>query len=184
MGLFRTNRNWAALFCRIAIAAIFIPHGMDKLVRYEALGWEGPEAWAAAVTKMLNFAFIPEAYKPILAQVSAWVEVVAAGSCVLGLLVRLAVIPLIGNMAVAIALVHWKNGFWINHTLDGIPAPGFEYCMAIILMCVGLFFAGAGSFSIDKLVGGEPEYDDYGDADYDYDDEDEYEDDPRERRRR
>ena len=41
MGLFRTNRNWAAFYCRLAIAIIFIPHGMDKLVRYEPLGWEG-----------------------------------------------------------------------------------------------------------------------------------------------
>ena len=167
MGLFRTNRNWAAFYCRLAIAIIIIPHGMDKLVRYEPLGWEGPEVWAQTCARLLDFAFIPEAYRPILAQVSAWIEVVAAASCVLGLLVRLCVIPLILNMAAAIALVHWKSGFWINHTLNGVPAPGFEYALVIIVICTGLLASGAGSISIDKLVGGEPDY--YYEEEYEYD---------------
>ena len=169
MGLFHTNRNWAAFFCRVIIAAIFIPHGMDKLMRLDMFGWEGPEVWAATCTRLLDFAFIPMAYRPILAQISAWIEIVAAASCVLGLLVRLCIIPLMLNMAGAIALIHWSNGFWSNHTLNGIPAPGFEYPLVIILVCLGLFFSGAGSLSIDKLVAGDPDFEYEEEYEYDYD---------------
>jgi putative oxidoreductase len=87
---------------------------------------------------------------------------------VFGLLVRAAMIPLLVNLGAAIALVTAKNGFWFNHRLDGIPAPGFEYHMVLILVCLGLLFSGAGSFSLDKLIGG--------DSDEDYYYEDEYED--------
>ena len=125
MGLFRTNRNWAALFCRIAIAAVFIPHGLDKLVEYEPLGWMGPATWGAAVSGMLEqyplvTKYVPQQYHLILAQTSAWVELVAGVSCVLGLLVRLCIFPLIINMFVAILLVHGKYGYWSNHKLDGV----------------------------------------------------------------
>jgi putative oxidoreductase len=167
MGLFRTHRNYAALFIRLALAAVFLPHGLDKLVVYEPFGWEGPQAWEQQVRAMLDFPLVPDAYKPILAQVSAWTEAGEGAACLLGLLVRLAVLPLIGNMAVAIALVHWKNGFRINHTLDGVPAPGFEYCMVIILMCLGMFFSGAGSLSLDKLVASEPDYEEWESDEYD-----------------
>jgi putative oxidoreductase len=161
MGLFRTHRNWAALFCRIALAAIFIPHGLDKLIRFEPLGWEGPEAWSNAVSTMLTFDVITAQYKVYAAQASAWAEVIAGVACVLGLLVRLAVLPLIADMVVAIILIHGRNGFWLNHTMNGVPAPGFEYCLFIILICLGLFFSGAGSFSLDKLVAGDPEGHEY-----------------------
>jgi putative oxidoreductase len=157
MGLFRTHRNWIAFFCRIAIAAIFIPHGLDKLVRFEPLGWEGPESWNHAVSSLLNINVVPEQYKIWAAQISAWTELVVGISCVLGLLVRIAMIPLILDMVGAIILVHGKHGFWINHTMNGIPAPGFEYNLFIIIVCLGLLISGAGSLSLDKLVAGDPE---------------------------
>ena len=157
MGLFRTNRNYAALFCRIALAAVFIPHGMDKLMEYEMLGWRGPEFWAAHLADLIPGDMVTPQYKLLLSQIAAWAEVVAGGAMVLGLLVRVAVIPLIIDMSVAIALVHARNGYWITHTLNGAPAPGFEYCMVLILISMGLFFSGAGSLSLDKFIGGDDE---------------------------
>lgn len=161
MGLFYTHRNWAALFCRIAIAAVFIPHGLDKLIAFEPLGWNGPEAWQEKVFELVNTKLIPDDYKVLAAKVSAWTELIAGISCVLGLLVRVVMLPLIIDMAGAIILVHGANGFWIDHKIDGQLAPGFEYNMVLILICVGVFFSGAGSISIDKLIAGEPEYDEY-----------------------
>ena len=164
MGLFRTHRNWAALFCRIAIAAVFIPHGMDKLMVFPPFGWEGPEVWATKVIKLVDTSLVPADYIRIAAQASAWAEIIAGASCVIGFLVRLAVIPLMIDMGVAILLVHGKNGFWIQHQ----PGAGFEYNMVLILICLGLFFSGAGSISVDKLVDSEPEYE-YYDEDEDLD---------------
>lgn len=164
----RTQRNWAGFFCRIAIAAVFIPHGVSKLVKFEPLGWEGPQAWADTVLNLLQIVPIPEQYKLILAQTSAWVEVVAAGSCILGFLVRLCILPLIADQAFAIALVHGANGFWIDHKLDGVIAPGFEYNVVLIIVCLALLFSGAGALSLDRLIAGGPEYDEYEEEEVEY----------------
>lgn len=172
MALLKTHRNTAALFCRMALAAVFLPHGLDKLVRFEPLGWAGPEAWLQQFSMLVTATWIPEPWKVTLAQAVGWVEVTAGVSCVLGLLVRLAVVPLLIDLAGAIILVSGKNGYWIDHTIDGIPAPGFEYHLVLILVALGLFFSGAGSFSLDKLIAGDE------DDEYDYLDEEElYEED-------
>jgi putative oxidoreductase len=170
MALIRTHRNTAALFCRIALACVFLPHGFDKLVHFEPLGWAGPEEWARQFSALLSVTWIPEPWKNTLAQAIAWIEVVAGISCVLGLLVRVAMVPLIMDIAGAIVLVSGKNGFWYDHTIDGVPAPGFEYHLVLMLIALGLFFSGAGSFSLDKLMAGE----DY--EDYYYEEEEDYED--------
>jgi putative oxidoreductase len=160
MAILRTHRNTAALFCRIALASVFLPHGLDKLVRFEPLGWAGPEAWANQFMSLVNVTWVPEAWKLTMAQSIAWIEVIAAVSCILGLLVRVAMVPLILDIAGSIILVSGKNGFWIDHTVDGVPALGFEYHLVLILIALGLFFSGAGSFSLDKLMAGE-DYEEY-----------------------
>lgn len=170
MGLFRTQRSTAAVFCRIALAAVFIPHGMDKLVRFEPFGWEGPEAWVEEFTSLFTVSYVPEHYKVLLAQISGWVEIVAALSCVLGLLVRVTMLPLMINIATAAALTTVKNGFWFTHRLDGVPAPGFEYHLVLLLIALGLLIGGAGSYSLDRFIGGDE--DDY----YYYDDEEDEDD--------
>lgn len=171
MAIMKTHRNAAALFSRIALASVFLPHGLDKLVRFEPLGWAGPESWSQQFLGLVAITWVPESWKLTLAQSIAWIEVIAAISCILGLLVRIAMVPLILDLAGAIILVSGKNGFWIDHTIDGIPAPGFEYHMVLILVALGLFFSGAGSFSLDKLIAGED------DAEYYYADDEEAEED-------
>ncbi len=171
MAILRTQRNSAAFFCRVALATVFLPHGLDKLVRFEPLGWAGPEAWTTQFLSLFTVTWIPEPWKLTIAQSIAWIEVVAAASCILGLLVRVAMVPLILDLAWAIIFISGKNGFWFDHTIDGIPAPGFEYHLVLVLIALGLFFSGAGSFSLDKLIAGE-DYEEY------YYDEEEYEEVP------
>jgi len=175
MPLIRTHRNWAAFFCRAALAGVFIPHGLDKLYAYPPLGWAGPDAWAAQVVELLHYEWMPLEYKIWASQASAWTEVIAGGLCVVGLLVRLAMIPLMINIGAAIALVSAKNGFWINHTVGGVPAPGFEYHMVLLLVAFGLLCSGAGSLSLDKLISSEPEIDEY-EEEYIYEEDDEDDD--------
>lgn len=156
MPIIKTRHNWAAFFCRVIIAIVFIPHGLDKLVLFEPFGWRGPTEWATTVATLIDshFADVPDNYKLLIAQISAWAEVVAGASCVLGLLVRICVTPLLADMAIAILFVHWPNGYWSNHTINHVPAPGFEYNIVLMLVCLALMASGAGSLSLDGLISG------------------------------
>jgi|GEM_PF-2340230 len=170
MAVLRTHRNTAAFFCRIALASVFLPHGMDKLIRFEPFGWNGPETWVQQFCEMVALPWIPEAWKIAAAPWIGWIEVIAGVSCVLGLLVRFAMIPLIADIALSIVFVSGKNGFWLDHTVNNVPAPGFEYHLVLLLISLGLFFSGAGSFSLDKLIAGEDDNVDYYYDEEDYDD--------------
>lgn len=171
MGLLRTHRNWAALFIRIALAAICIPHGLDKLIKFAPLGYAGPDAWYSTLSSLLGD-LVTSDVKRYLAITSAYAELVCGISCVLGLLVRICVIPFIFNTFVAIVLVTGKNGFWVNNVVDGKAVVGFEYNLVLIIIAFGLMFSGAGTFSLDKLVAGEDEH--YYDAAVEYDDGSDY----------
>ncbi|MCX7017868.1 MAG: DoxX family protein [bacterium] len=165
MGLFYTERNWLAFFCRIAIAAVFIPHGLDKLVKYDLLGWNGPEPWALTMSALLKTNFLAEQHKLLLAQIAAWTEVAAGGACLLGLMVRIAVLPLIASRCIALAIMANESNLLNITRFPNIAVPVLEFNVILSLICLGLLASGAGSLSLDKFITGEPEYE------YEYDDE-------------
>lgn len=71
---------------------------------------------------------------------SAFAEVVCAVLVVLGLLTRLAIIPLVINLAVAFFIVHAADVFATK-----------ELALLFLGMFVVLFFTGPGAFSLDRL---------------------------------
>lgn len=183
MGLFRTQRNWAAFFLRAALAAVFIPHGLDKLIVFEPLGYLGPAAWEARLAEVIPGRYVQYEVIRYLGQAIAFVEVAAGLSFVLGFLVRLFAFPLLCSIGLQLALFSAGNGYWIDHKMDGVLAPGFEYHMVLLLGCLGLLYSGGGSASLDKLIAGDPDYVDY-DDEYDDDYEEEYYEPPPPPRRR
>lgn len=65
---------------------------------------------------------------------------------VLGLLTPLGSAAVAGVMFVAIATVHWKNGFFNS-------SGGYEFNLLIVAAAIGLAFTGPGTISIDDLAG-------------------------------
>ncbi len=66
------------------------------------------------------------------------------GLClILGLFTRIASIPLIIFMVVAVALVHWKHGFFITE-------GGWEYNFIVVAALVALLFLGTGNYGLMK----------------------------------
>ena len=63
----------------------------------------------------------------------------------LGLGARLASIPIIFTMLVAIAMVHGKNGF-------SMAESGFEYNLVLIAGALPILRNGGGLFSLDSLI--------------------------------
>jgi putative oxidoreductase len=119
------------LLLRLALAAIFIFHGLDLV--------GGPDKdWGA------RWMTEPEAPPAPVQLAVAWGELIGGLALGVGFLTRLAALGIIGIMAGAVATVHWPHGFDIRH-------GGFEYNMAIIAMCVCLVLGGPGPVAIDRV---------------------------------
>lgn len=79
------------------------------------------------------------------AYMAATTEVVGVGLLILGLATRFISLPLMFVMIVAIATVHWKNGFSCGDN-------GFEIPFYFFFMLLSLVVGGAGRISVDQLI--------------------------------
>ena len=116
------------LILRVGFAGLVLPHGYDKLVHFE-----GNEK------QMLNFLGIGQTMSLALVIFS---EFFCALFVLLGLFTRLAAIPLIISMSVAVTLAH--NGRIFG---DGEHAALFAVGFLVILL------VGPGKISVDGLTG-------------------------------
>jgi putative oxidoreductase len=126
-----------ALLLRLALAAIFIFHGLN-LVNGEGNGLGA--TWMNAMAEKQGQAPAPA---PVQLAV-AWGQLIGGLALALGFLTRLAALGIIAIMAGAIATVHWPNGF-------DITKGGYEYNMLIIVVCLTLVLTGGGNVAVDRF---------------------------------
>jgi putative oxidoreductase len=119
---------------RLALGIIFIAHGAQKL-----FGWFGGQGLEATVTGFGSMG-IPTA----LSYVAAFTEFFGGIAVIIGLLSRLASLGLAINMLVAMALVHAKNGFFMNSP----GGAGIEFTLALFAMALTILIAGPGRIAI------------------------------------
>jgi putative oxidoreductase len=151
-------KNWfTPLLLRLALAAIFIYHGLNLAVGYtpyefvehwndNSLNLDGGGAHEWGSTWMNEAAAKQGTQAPpaVVQMAVAWGELVGGLALVLGLLTRVAALGLIIIMAGAIALVHAPNGF-------DATKGGYEYNMLIIVVCLVLMLSGGGTVAVDRL---------------------------------
>ena len=135
----------AALPIRLIIGYGFLVHGLTK--------WsKGPQAFAS----ILHAAGVPAWH--LMAWATILIEVIGGAAFLLGALVSLVSIPAIVLMVVAIATVHWPNGFSSIKLLSFsngralFGPPGYECDLLYIACIVTLVLMGPSPWSIDALI--------------------------------
>jgi putative oxidoreductase len=140
--LFHTSDNVLDTVLRLVLAAVYFPHGAQKV-----LGWFGGPGYSATMQHFTQGAHIP-AFFAFLAIVAEFAG--AIGLC-FGLLGRVAAFGIFCVMAVAIALVHGHNGFFMNWTANK-HGEGFEYHLLVIAIAVAIMIRGSGALSLDRVL--------------------------------
>ena len=134
--LLRTDAPGAALFIRLSVGLIFLLEGIKKFLfvtqwgagRFARIGFPDPQALAPTV---------------------GFFEIVCGLLLLLGLLTRLASLPLIVIISVAIISTKFpifaKSGFW---PMEDAARTDFAMLLGLIFLLV----AGAGAYSLDARI--------------------------------
>jgi putative oxidoreductase len=142
MQLLGTNAGWAGLILRLGLGVVMFPHGMQKL-----FGWFGGPGFFGAYHAFTHNMHIPAA----LAVLVIAAESLGSVGLIVGCFTRIAAFGLVCNMVGAVALVHWRNGFFMNW-FGKQSGEGFEYHLLAIAIGLALVLVGAGNWSVDKAI--------------------------------
>jgi putative oxidoreductase len=129
--------SYGLLLLRVVIGGIFSAHGAQKL-----LGWFGGPGLEGTRGLLGNLSFRLPALLALAVALSESSGVLFAA----GLLTPLAALLMCSVMFVAIATVHWPNGFFNGN-------QGYEFNLSLIAVAVAVAATGPGRFSLDRLIG-------------------------------
>lgn len=126
------------LVLRVVTGLIVAAHGAQKLFGW----WGGPgmAGWTAGMTRMRLRPAVPWAW------ISVLTELFGGLGLALGLLTPLPSFGIVAAMLVAIALVHWPNGFWNGKR-------GYEFNLSLVAAAVAIALTGPGAYSLDSALG-------------------------------
>ncbi len=145
--LVATRPTWATLPVRLALGAVFVAHGAQKVFGV----WGGP-GWAKFTAAAAPFGFMRPAWLWMAA--AAVAELVGGALVLLGLFTRVGAFLIAATMLVAMFGVHWKGGFFLSRE-PGVTS-GIEYTLALLGMSLALLIAGGGRLSVDEKLQAPP----------------------------
>jgi len=137
-GIINTSSTWVTVPLRLAVGAIFMAHGAQKVLG--SFGGHGFNAW---ISGPVPFSFMRPSWLWLAA--AALSELIGGLLILLGLLTRVGAFFLLCVMLTAIVGKHWGSFF--------APA-GMEYPLALLAVCLSLLIAGGGQLSVDRGLSG------------------------------
>ncbi|HYA26732.1 MAG TPA: DoxX family protein [Thermodesulfovibrionales bacterium] len=140
--IFETDKDTAALVLRVLLAIVFFPHGAQKV-----LGWFGGPGFSGTMDAFTVKMGIPA----FLALLAILAESAGSIGLLTGFFTRIAAFGIFCNMVVAVATVHFKNGFFMNW-FGNQKGEGFEYHLLVIAISIALIIKGGGRWSVDGLL--------------------------------
>jgi putative oxidoreductase len=130
--------SFGLLILRIVVGLTLAGHGAQKLFGW--WGGSGMPGWTQVVTKLR------------IRPAAAWAWIAALSEFGGGLLLALGLLSpfgsfaIAGAMLVAIATVHWPNGFWNGKR-------GYEFNLSLLAAVTALALTGPGIYSVDQALG-------------------------------
>jgi len=148
--LYTDAPDWSILVRLLVGLVVFLPEGIQKLIFSDILGAG-------------RFARIGIPFPDVMGPFVGVVETVCGALIIVGLFTRLAAIPLIIIMIVALISTKLPillgRDFWIFHLAQDIRRTGFWSMMhearvdlTMLLGCIYLLIVGAGRWSLDALI--------------------------------
>jgi len=141
--LFSTSAAWSLLIVRLFLGVIFFAHGAQK-----TFGWFGGRGLKGTIGYFQSALHVP----PARAVLTALTECFGGLAVFVGLLTRLAALGLVVVMLVAIAMVHGRNGFFLNMSLQPGKGHGIEFNLALLGMALAVLVGGGGAVSVDRMI--------------------------------
>jgi putative oxidoreductase len=130
--------SYGLLLIRIVLGGTMSAHGTQKL-----FGWFGGPGRQGTAGFFAGLGFVSAVAMAVLAGTA---EFAGGLLLALGLVTPFAAFAIAVVMVTAIAVVHWKQGFFAGN-------GGYEFNLLILAVAVGLAATGPGRFSIDSAAG-------------------------------
>ena len=138
-----TQDDTALFVLRLLLGIVFFPHGMQKV-----FGWFGGPGFSGAMEGFTVKMGIPA----VFAILAILAESAGSLGLITGFLTRIAAFGITCNMVVAVAMIHYKNGFFMNW-FGKQSGEGFEYHILVIAITGALMIKGGGRWSVDGFLG-------------------------------
>jgi putative oxidoreductase len=140
--LIQTDDDTATMVLRVLLGVVFFPHGMQKLFGlFGGYGFSGTMGW-----------FTGNLHIPVI---FAFLAIMAEGlgslGLLTGLLTRVAAFGVTVNMIVAVYLLHFQYGFYMNWS-GKQPGEGYEFHILVIAIGIALMIKGGGMWSVDRVL--------------------------------
>ncbi|HWO32498.1 MAG TPA: DoxX family protein [Candidatus Acidoferrum sp.] len=140
--LIATDNDDAVTFLRLVLGVVFFAHGAQK-----ALGWFGGYGFSGTMGFFTGMMHIPG----LFAVLAIAAEFLGGLGLIVGLLTRVAAFGIFCNMVVAVAMIHYQFGFFMNWA-GTQKGEGFEFHLLVLAITVFLMIRGAGAASVDRLL--------------------------------
>lgn len=139
--LLKTDNTFSTLLLRVALGAVFFPHGAQKV-----LGWWGGHGFSGTMGFMTGTLHIPA----VFAFLAIAAEFAGALGLIVGLGTRVAALGIAAVMTVAITM-HAQHGFFMNW-YGNQKGEGIEYHLLALAIALALILRGGGKWSADAAI--------------------------------
>lgn len=140
--LIATDASWTTRIASLMLGIVFFPHGAQKM-----LGWFDGPGFAGEMEILTGLAGLPAivAFLVILGEFFGSLGLIA------GFLSRASAGGIAIIMAGAVAVEHWRHGFFMNW-FGQQAGEGYEYHLLALALCAIVMLRGAGAGSVDGVL--------------------------------